>query len=53
MFFIFGNSMMIDSFVKAVKKMSKNIGISDNFLQPNENNRTNGPKRERDITIEE
>ena len=49
MFFIFGNSMMIESFVKPVKKMLKSIGINEESTRPNEKN----PKKGRDITVEE
>ena len=52
-FFIFGNSMMIESFVKPVKKMLKNIGINDDGMRPNENNIPGGDKKNRDITIGE
>ena len=32
MFFIFGNSMLIDSFVKPLKKMLNNIGITEEMI---------------------
>lgn len=48
MFFIFGNSMLIESFVKPVKKMLKSIGI--NYDDP----RNNDPQNKgRDITVNE
>ena len=53
MFFIFGNSMMIESFVKPVKKMLKSIGINDDFVRANDNNGSGGVKNGRDITVEE
>jgi hypothetical protein len=45
--------MMIESFVKQVKKMLKNIGINDDGMRPNENNIPGGDKKNRDITIGE
>ena len=33
MFFIFGNSMLIDSFVKPLKMMLKDIGITDEMIE--------------------
>ena len=33
MFFIFGNSMLIDSFVKPLKKMLNSIGITDELIE--------------------
>jgi hypothetical protein len=47
MFFIFGNSMMIESFVKPVKKMLKSIGLNEDCPKPAE------PKKGRDITVDE
>ena len=52
MFFIFGNSMMIESFVKPVKKMLKSIGINEESTRPNEKNLAE-LKKGRDITVEE
>ena len=52
MFFIFGNSMMIESFVKPVKKMLKSIGINEDNLRQNEKNGP-GVHKGRDITVEE
>jgi len=52
MFFIFGNSMLIESFVKPVKKMLKRIGI--NYDDPRQDSRNNDPqKKGRDITVNE
>ena len=52
MFFIFGNSMLIESFVKPVKKMLKGIGI--NYDDPRQDNRNNdAQKKGRDITVNE
>ena len=48
MFFIFGNSMLIDSFVKPLKKMLKNIGITDELI-----NRKDPLAMSRDIKKEE
>ena len=48
MFFIFGNSMMIESFVKPVKKMLKNVGLNEDCPRPEDD-----PKKGRDITVEE
>ncbi len=47
MFFIFGNSMMIESFVKPVKKMLKNVGIDEDCPKVPDT------KKGRDITVEE
>ena len=47
MFFIFGNSMMIESFVKPVKKMLKKVGLNEDCPKLEEN------KVQRDITVEE
>ena len=47
MFFIFGNSMMIESFVKPVKKMLKSVGLDEDCPKLTE------PKKGRDITVEE
>jgi len=52
MFFIFGNSMMIESFVKPVKKMLKRIGIGEDCPRQSESNVT-GPNKGRDITLTE
>ena len=52
MFFIFGNSMMIESFVKPVKKMLKSIGIYDDDSQRNQN-RSPGVTKGKDITVEQ
>ena len=52
MFFIFGNSMMIESFVKPVKKMLKSIGINEDTARPNEKY-IPGVKQGRDITVGE
>ena len=52
MFFIFGNSMMIESFVKPVKKMLKNIGINEDNYRINDINSI-GKTSGRDITLEE
>ena len=52
MFFIFGNSMLIESFVKPVKRMLKSIGI--NYDDPRQDSRSNDPqKKGRDITVNE
>ena len=52
MFFIFGNSMLIESFIKPVKKMLKGIGI--NYDDPRQDNRNNdAQKKGRDITVNE
>ena len=52
MFFIFGNSMMIESFVKPVKKMLKSIGINED--NPRQNEKTGpGVQKGRDITVDE
>ena len=52
MFFIFGNSMLIESFVKPVKKMLKHIGI--NYDDPRQDSGNNDPqKKGRDITVDE
>ena len=48
MFFIFGNSMMIESFVKPVKKMLKSVGLNEDCPKVMED-----PKKGRDITVEE
>ena len=48
MFFIFGNSMMIESFVKPVKKMLKNVGLNEDCPKP-----LDDPKKGRDITVDE
>ena len=48
MFFIFGNSMLIDSFVKPLKKMLNNIGITEELI-----NRKDPLAMKRDITKEE
>ena len=48
MFFIFGNSMMIESFVKPVKKMLKSVGLNEDCPKP-----LDDPKKGRDITVEE
>ena len=47
MFFIFGNSMMIESFVKPVKKMLKSVGLNEDCPKPADN------KKGRDITVDE
>lgn len=47
MFFIFGNSMMIESFVKPVKRMLNKVGLDEDCPKPAE------PKKGRDITVEE
>ena len=47
MFFIFGNSMMIESFVKPVKKMLKSIGLNEDCPK------TTDPGKGREITVEE
>jgi len=47
MFFIFGNSMMIESFVKPVKKMLKSVGLDEDCPKPADN------KKGRDITVDE
>ena len=52
MFFIFGNSMMIESFVKPVKKMLKSIGIYDDDSERNQNN-SPGVTKGKDITVEQ
>ena len=52
MFFIFGNSMMIESFVKPVKRMLKSIGINEESTRPIEKNLAD-IKKGRDITLEE
>ena len=52
MFFIFGNSMMIESFVKPVKKMLKSIGINEDNYRINDINSI-GQTSGRDITLEE
>ena len=52
MFFIFGNSMMIESFVKPVKKMLKSIGINEDNPRQNEKNGP-GVQKGRDITVDE
>ena len=36
MFFIFGNSMLIDSFVKPLKTMLNKIGITDEMIERKE-----------------
>ena len=48
MFFIFGNSMMIESFVKPVKKMLRSVGLDEDCPKP-----VDDPKKGRDITVEE
>ena len=48
MFFIFGNSMMIESFVKPVKKMLKSVGLNEDCPKP-----VDDPKKGRDITVDE
>ena len=48
MFFIFGNSMMIESFVKPVKKMLRTVGLNEDCPKP-----VDDPKKGRDITVEE
>ena len=48
MFFIFGNSMLIDSFVKPLKKMLNKIGITEELI-----NRKDPLAMKRDITKEE
>jgi hypothetical protein len=48
MFFIFGNSMLIDSFVKPLKKMLSNIGLTDEII-----NRKDPFAMKRDITKDE
>jgi hypothetical protein len=52
MFFIFGNSMMIESFVKPVKKMLKKIGINEDAKRPDDKNSV-GKTTGRDINVEE
>ena len=52
MFFIFGNSMMIESFVKPVKRILSNIGINEDIVKQNNVNSI-GKTTGRDITIEE
>ena len=47
MFFIFGNTMMIESFVKPVKKMLKHVGLDEDCPKRTE------PGKGRDITVEE
>ena len=47
MFFIFGNSMMIESFVKPVKKILKSVGLDEDCPKLVDN------KKGRDITVEE
>jgi hypothetical protein len=47
MFFIFGNTMMIESFVKPVKKMLRNVGLDEDCPKRTE------PGKGRDITVEE
>ena len=47
-FFIFCNSMMIESFVKPVKKMLKSVGLNEDCPKP-----VDDPKKGRDITVEE
>ena len=47
MFFIFGNSMMIESFVKPVKKILKSVGLDEDCPKLADN------KKGRDITVEE
>ena len=47
MFFIFGNSMMIESFVKPVKKMLKSVGLNEDCPKLPD------IKKGRDITVEE
>jgi hypothetical protein len=47
MFFIFGNSMMIESFVKPVKKMLKSIGLNEDCPKDSDQG------KERNITVEE
>ena len=47
LFFIFGNSMMIESFVKPVKKMLKSVGLNEDCPKRIE------PGKGRDITVEE
>ena len=51
MFFIFGNSMMIEAFVKPVKKMLKSIGIVEDSSFSRDNNHDQNKKR--DITVGE
>ena len=48
MFFIFGNSMLIDSFVKPLKKMLNEIGLTDELI-----NRKDPFAMKRDITKDE
>ena len=48
MFFIFGNSMLIDSFVKPLKKLLNKIGITEEII-----NRKDPLAMKRDITKEE
>ncbi len=52
MFFIFGNSMMIESFVKPVKRVLKTIGIYVDNTQINKNN-SPGVTKGKDITVEQ
>ena len=52
MFFIFGNSMMIEAFVKPVKRMLKSIGINEDCSLQNEIN-NGGQKKGKDITVDE
>ena len=52
MFFIFGNSMMIESFVKPVKKMLKKIGINEEAKKADDKNSV-GKTTGRDINVEE
>ena len=52
MFFIFGNSMLIESFVKPVKRMLKGIGII--YDNPRQDSRNNDAQKKRiDITVNE
>ena len=51
MFFIFGNSMLIESFVKPVKRMLKSIGI--NYDDPRQDSSNDPQKKGRDITVNE
>ena len=52
MFFIFGNSMMIESFVKPVKKMLKKIGLNEEAKKADDKNSV-GKTTGRDINVEE
>ena len=54
MFFIFGNTMMIESFVKPLKNMLKKKGINlDNEKNTNKEKNSNNDNKDKDITKEE